>query len=436
MKRLVWVMLAIMGLMGRVQAQPMTHTLPRLNDNELLTEVQKRAVRFFWERSDPLTGLTNDRARNFGEDTYTVASIASTGYALTALPVGVKHKWLKRDKAYERALLTLKFLYEKMPQVHGWFYHFIDGKTGERVWNSELSSIDTVLLMAGVLVCGQYWKGTEVERLANALFDRVDWTWMRTNGGESPQKLVVSMGWSPEKGFIPNNWDTYCELMTLYLFGMGSKTDPLPAESWKAWKRNVVEYGGRKTLAGGAIFMHQMAHGYFDFLGFRDSEGWDYWVVSQEATQINRQFCADLASKRKSYAFDVWGINANDFPDGYKAFSAPGDEDGTISPTGAISSVLFLPKESIGCLRTIYSRYGHHIWGRYGFSNAFNVDRNWYDPDVIGIDLGMALVAIEDSRSGMLWHLMARHPAVQKGWTKAGFHRTRESRPRPLYRAP
>jgi hypothetical protein len=255
---------------------------------------------------------------------------------------------------------------------------------------------------------------------------------MRTNGGTQPDKKIVSHGWTPERGFIPNNWADYCELMTLYLLGMGQERDPLPEASWTAWKRNIVEYGGRKTLAGGAIFMHQMAHAYYNFRDQRDALGWNYYAVSVEATRINRQYCIDLMPKRKTYAPDIWGINANDAPEGYRAFGAPGEEDGTVSPTGAISSLLFTPELSIACARAIYTRHGHHLWGRYGFGNAFNIDKNWYGPDVIGIDLGMAMLAIEDYRSGLIWRLMASHPATQRAWKKAGFRRTREPNPRPM----
>src|SRR5579871_5083928 len=243
---------AVVGA-GRAYAAP-----PPLSNAALQTEVQRRAFRFFWEKSDPNTGLTNDRAANRGEDDYTVASIASTGYALSSLPIAVEHKWISRDAAYQRALLTLQFLYEKLPNEHGWYYHFVDKRTGERVWKCELSSIDTALLLLGALSAGQYWHGTEAQRLANAIYDRVDWTWMRTNGGAKPDKLVLAMGWKPESGFLESNWDHYCELMYLYLLGMGAKKDPLPKESWAAWKRDVAEYGGRITLANGPIFMHQM----------------------------------------------------------------------------------------------------------------------------------------------------------------------------------
>lgn len=396
---------------------------PALADVVLQTEMQKRAVRFFWEKSDPTTGLTNDRARNLGaDDAYTVSSAASTGYALAALPIAVEHHWIDRDSAYNRALLTLRFLHDRMPQNHGWFYHFVDRRTGERVWNSELSSVDTALLITGALMCGQYWRNTEVDHIANTLYDRLDWTWMRTDGGAQPDKKVVSMGWTPESGFLKNDWDHYCELMVVYLLGLGSRTTPLPADSWTAWKRDLVTYKGHQTLVGGPIFIHEMAQAFYDFHDQRDSLGWNYWNVSREAVWINRQYCLDNASHRKTYAPDIWGLNAYDYPDGYKAFSAPGDEDGTVSPTGAVAAILFEPTLATAAGNAMYARYGDKIWGRYGFSNAFNVDRNWYDPDVIGIDLGMALLAIEDVRTGLPWKLLSTHPCLQNAWKRAGFH--------------
>lgn len=408
---------------------------PALTDSQLLTEIERRAFRFFWEKCDPATGMVNDRARNRGTDNDEgdkVSSIASTGYALAALPVAVEHGWIARDQAYARALTTLRYLHDTLPNQHGWYYHFIDRHTGQRVWNCELSSIDTCWLLIGALVCGQYWRGTEADRLANALYDRVDWTWMRTNGGTQPQKKLLSMGWTPEKGFLTSDWGAYSEMMALYLLGLGAKRDPLPVESWIAWTRNVVAYGGRKTLAGGPIFMHQMSHGYYDFHNRRDRLGWDYWVSSQEATYINRQFCRDKAATRKTYAEGFWGLNANDAPDGYRAYSAPGEEDGTVSSTGALDSLLFTPDLSIAAAKAIYTRLSARLWGRYGFSDSFNLDRDWYDPDVIGIDLGMTLIDIEDYRTGRIWRLLASHPSTARALQRAGFHKTVESSPRSL----
>ncbi len=396
-----------------------------LAGDPLDTEVERRAVRFFWEQSDPKTGLTSDRAGNKeGSAPNVVASVASTGYALASLPIAVKHGWIANDIAFDRALVTLRFFLDVMFHEHGWFYHFVDRHTGLRVWKSEISSIDTALLINGALLCAQRWPGTEVDRLANTLYDRMDWNWMLTNGGSHPEKLLLCMGWNPENGFLKNDWDHYCELMTLYLLGLGSRTTPLPTASWTAWKRNEVSYGGRTTLAGGPIFLHEMAQALYDFRGQRDMMGWNYWNVSREAVQINRQYCLDNASHHKTYASDIWGINAGDFPDGYKAFSAPGDEDGTVSPTGAIAAILFEPELAHRAEHTMLARYGNKIWGRYGFGDAFNVDRNWYDTDVIGIDLGMALLALEDVHSRLPWKLLARHPRLAIAWKRAGFHRS------------
>lgn len=398
---------------------------------KLLAEVEKRAFRFFWEKSDPRTGLCNDRAHNLGgEDDYTVASIASTGYALASLPIAAQHGWVDKQAAYERALLTLRFLNARMPREHGWFFHFVDKRTGERVWNSELSTIDTSLLLAGALMTGQYWRGSEVETLANALYARVDWKWMQTNGGAKPDKKLVAMGWRPKSGFLRNDWDRYSELMLLYLLGMGTADNPLPPESWRAWERNQVTYGGRTTLAGGPIFLHEMAHGFYDFRGQRDCLGYNYWVSSEQAVQINRQVCLDIAraGKRRGYSAEIWGLNACDGPGGYKAYGAPpSKEDGTVSPTGVIAAILFAPDLARSAVDAMYACYGDKTWGRYGFSDGFNVDRDWYGQDVIGIDLGMALLAIEDVQTGLPWKLLAAHPATKRAWKAAGFHASSDS---------
>ena len=310
------------------------------------------------------------------------------------------------------------------------FFHFVDKRTGERVWNCELSTIDTSLLLEGALLAGQYWRGTEVEKQANALYGRVDWKWMQTEGGAKPDKKLVAMGWRPEGGFLSNDWDHYCELMLLYLLGMGAPDNPLPPESWRAWERNPVTYGTRTTLASGPIFMHEMAHAFYNFHGKRDNLGYNYWTNSTQAVQINRQVCLDLvrAGKRRGYESNIWGLNASDGPDGYKAYGAPpGEEDGTISPTGAIAAILFTPDLARSAADTMYARYGDKIWGRYGFSDSFNVERNWYDQDVIGIDLGMALLAIEDAQTGLPWKLLASHPATKRALKAAGFHATSDN---------
>lgn len=263
--------------------------------------------------------------------------------------------------------------------------------------------------------------GTEVEQLANALYERLDWTWMLTNGGELPDKLWLSHGWKPEEGFLPYNWDSYCELMLLYLLGLGAPSAALPAACWAAWRRPVVEYKGYRTLFGGPLFVHQMAHGFYNFAGQRDPLGWNYWETSQQATLLNRQFCLDHMDQRRTYALSIWGLNAGDYPGGYKAFGAPGEEDGTVSPSGAIGSLPFTPVLATQAAQSMYQQYGSQIWGRYGFANAFNVDQQWYGADVIGIDLGMLLLSLENVHSGLIWRLLASHPATVRAWQRAGF---------------
>jgi hypothetical protein len=286
----------------------------------------------------------------------------------------------------------------------------------------------------GALTAGEYWKGTEVQRLAQAIYDRVDWTWMRTNGGTQPKKLTFSMGWKPDIGFINSNWDRYCELMFIYLLALGSRTNPQPAECWRAWQRNTYTYKKQTTLAGGPIFMHQMAHAFYNFKGLRDKDGWDYEVSSRLATEMNRAFTIDL--NRREYGPNIWGLNACDGPDGYNAYGVPGPEDGTVSTTGAIASIIFTPQLSKASADETYMRFGMNIWGRYGFSDSFNPLKNWFDKDVIGIDLGMALLAIEDVRTGLPWKLVAANPSTKTAFAKAGFHTTSEAEPRPLHREP
>lgn len=415
--------------MGRAEAQARgRRTVPGMF---LLQDVQYRAFRFFWEKAEATTGLVNDRARNDGLDTYMVASTASTGYALAALPVAVERKWISRAQAETRARRTLNFLLQTMPHVRGWCYHFVDKRNGQRVWNSEVSTIDTTLLVCGALTCGQYLGG-DIAQKADALFARLDWNWMRTNGGTQPNKRLVSHGWKPEEGFLPYNWDDYNEGTLLTLLGMGAAQNPLPADCWTALMRRHFTYGGVETLTGGPIFLHQMPHAYLDFRGQRDILGYDYEVCSRNAIQIHRQFCADRASQRMTYRAGYWGLNASDGPQGYRAYGIPAPEDGTISPTGAMASIMFGVQEAQGIAVKMYQQFGNAVWGRYGFANAFNIDADWFDTDVIGIDLGMALLAIENSRTGLVWKWFGSHPAVQRGMAAAGFHITHEAEPRLL----
>ena len=409
--------------------------LAQLSDEQLLQEVQRRAVRFFLEKADPGTGLINDRANNFGDDNYIVASHATTGYGLAALPIGVENGWLTPDEAAQRARTTLRFMLNT-PNERGWVVHFVDKRNGVRVWQSEYSSIDTALLTAGAILCGQYFAraaGTlDISEMSDALYRRIDWEWMLTNGYTQPNKKVVSHGWTPERGFITYNYGAYSEAILIYLLGLGAPANPLPEAIWDAIQRPLQSFHGMESLKAGPIFIHQMPSGFFYFRNQRDRLGFDYWVSSTNAMKIHRQFCLDRAGEVQTYAQGFWGLNAGDGPDGYAAYGVvDSPENGTVSPTGAICSITFTPELAFSAARSLYDKAGPMLWGKYGFANAFNIDRNWYARDVIGIDLGMTLLAIENYRTGLPWRLMDN--LYSTAFRRAGFLLTSEAEPRPVY---
>lgn len=411
---------------------------------QLLDNVAHRAFAFFWNESHPDTGLTKDRSHNLasaGPDTYTVASTASTGYALAALPIAVERGWMPREEAEGRARLTLRYLTDKLPQEHGFFFHFVDWKTGERQWNSELSSIDTALLMLGVLAAGSYFGG-DVRRLADALYARVDWRWMRDGVAKSQAGKsfpTLSMGWKPESGFLESRWTSYDEGSYIYLLALGAPVHDLPVAAWEAWGsgdregQKLTEVEGFPILGGpGPIFFAQMTPAYYDLRGMRDRFGRDLWTSFTNTHKANHAYC-----KRRSDLYPrlerepLWGITACDQPpkqpgggNGYGAQEpVDGRNDGTVAPTGALAGVLFVPEIADNTALDLYEAYKSKAWGRYGFSNAINPNKDWFDKDVIGIDLGMMLLALENRRSGLLWRLLRDHPSTRKALGVAGFRK-------------
>ncbi len=392
-----------------------------------LETVQHQAFDFFWKESDPTTGLTKDRAQNLGDapDTHTIASTAATGYALAALPIGVSHGWISSSQGYARALLTLRFIHDNLPNEHGFYYHFLDKSTGARQWNSELSSIDTALLLLGARVAGDYWPGTEAQRLADDLTDRADWLWMQRGDPATPPEPAISMGWRPEAGWINNRWRGYSEASYLYWLAMGSRTYPVSPATWDAWTVEPATLEGYPVFGGAKpLFMAQMAPGFYDVRGQRDRQGRDWWTAWRNTHQADYVYCRRNAIGSKTYAEGFWGISANDQPPpvGYGAnWPAPGHDDGTVSPTAMLASVIFTPGPANIALKNIWLKHGPQLWGRYGFSNAFNVDKGWYDTDVVGIDLGMMLLATENARTGLIWHLTRTDPVFQRGLSAAGF---------------
>ncbi len=287
------------------------------------------------------------------------------------------------------------------------------------MWDSEISSIDTAILLCGVLICREYFRHPAVAQLVDLIFGRVDWTWL------SEDTSLLTHGWTPEVGFLPSRWDDYSELMMMYLLGMGSSSHPLSQETWNAWKRLTFEYDGKRYIGSFApLFVHQYSQAWFDFRGKRDKYA-DYFQNSVTATEVHKEFCLELAKQFPDYSEDLWGISASDSEHGYVVWGGPpatGPIDGTVVPSAAGGSLPFLPADSLRVLKTIRSRFPA-AWTKYGFVNAFNPLKNWYDSDVIGIDTGIILVMAENLRTGFVWNTFMKTAEAQRGVQRAGLHK-------------
>src|SRR5450432_1123069 len=386
-------------------------------DDKFLNDLEKANFQYFWEQTNPKTGLARDRCNVHTGDGGTVGSIAATGFGLTALCIGEKRGFILRSPAQERVLATLECLWAKLPNHRGFFYHWANINTGERVWDAEVSSVDTTILLCGVLCCREYFPTAEIQGLADAIFDRVEWTWL------SEDTSLLPHGWTPEMGFLPYRWDNYSELMMMYLLGLGSNAYPLREETWTAWKRLTFEYAGLRYIGSFApLFVHQYSQAWFDFHGKRDKYA-DYFQNSVTATEVHRRFCLELAKQFPSYSEDLWGITASDSPRGYVIWGGPpavGPIDGTIAPSASAGSLPFLPQPVMRVLRTIKERYPS-AWSKYGFVNAFNPLTKWYDTDVIGIDTGITMLMAENFRTGFVWNTFMKNEAAQRGMRRAGF---------------
>ncbi|MBN1493593.1 MAG: hypothetical protein JW938_05540 [Candidatus Omnitrophica bacterium] len=398
------------------------------SENEFLVMVQRKAFLYFEECSNKETGLVQDRAHNFKhpkearQKRYRIASVAATGYYLSAYIVAAENGWVKKEETHERIINCLRFFANEVEHVNGFYYHFMDMDTGVRLWNSELSSIDTALFLAGVLFAKEYYaEDEEVQRFATTLYERVNWQWM-TNKTD-----FLCMGWHPNpKGggrFLKTYWDHYNESMILYIMAIGSPTYPVPVASWFKINRTIKRYGEHVCIANAPLFVHQYSHIWVDFRNKNDGIA-DYFENSKVATLANREFCIDNKEKFKTYEENVWGLTACDGPDGYKAYGGkPGHEhhDGTVAPTAAAGSIVFTPELSRQALLTMYEKHGERLWGRYGFSDSFNVGRDWFAQDCIAIDQGTIVLMIENFRSGLLWAYFMKNPWIAEGMERIGF---------------
>lgn len=430
--------LFLLFIFGSVVAQPLipslaavqtTHKLTR-EDEAFLEDLEQRSFNYFWEQANQHTGLVPDRARIDGssldENHRNVASIAATGFGLTAICIGVERGWISRLQGRERARNTLRFFADKAFQEHGWFYHWLDAKSGERRWTSEVSSIDTALLVAGVLTVGQYFRDDkEIPSLAAKIYKRIDFRWM-LNG----HPLLLSHGWKPETGFLKPRWDTYSEDTILYLLAIGSPTHPISPASWYALWRDRYRYEGYEyfTTIGVPLFMHQYAHAWIDYRNRRETKGdrIDYFDNSIKATLAHRAFCMNLAYEFPAFGPNIWGITASDSAKGYLAWGGPPrapEIDGTVVPSAAGGSLMFTPESSIAALRAMHEKFGDRTYGKYGFVDAFNPNTGWVDSDVIGINAGIILLSAENSRTGDVWNWFMRNREISRAMQLVGLAR-------------
>jgi hypothetical protein len=401
------------------------------SDDEFLDYVQQTSFDYFWYGANPANGLVPDRSA-----ANSACSIAAVGFGLTAIGIGIDHGWVSRTQGVARVLTTLNTFLQG-PQgtntsgiigYKGWFYHFLEMNTALRSPASELSSIDTTLLLAGILYSKHYFDGTNTDEttirtIADAIFNRVDWNWM-SRGTDA-----VSMGWDPITGFIPNDWVGYNEGMILYCLGLGTATNPLPASAWNRWTSGYTwstNYG-LAFVQFPPLFGHQYSHCWIDFRHVADpymnSHSSTYLVNSRRAAQANRAYCIANPLGRLGYSGNVWGLTASDGPTGYAARGAPPaqNDDGTIAPTAAGGSMAFTPEFSLPTLRYFYSHYRRNIWTAYGFRDAFNLGAQWWDTDELGLDQGPIVIMIENYRTQRVWRFFMQNEVVQRGLQRAGF---------------
>lgn len=459
-------LIAMAGGTGQAEELRLLTALPAPTSSSIdpfLLELQERTFRFFWETANPENGLVPDRY-----PTPSYSSIAAVGFGLTTYPVGVERGYITREQARQRVLATLRF-FANAPQGvdargvaghRGFFYHFLDMKSGERFGDSELSTIDTAILLAGALFCQSYFDGpdaeeVEIRALVDTIYRRVDWRWAQ------PKAPAISLGWSPEEGFLKYDWRGYNEAMLLYLLALGSPSFPVGLDAWSEWTSTYdKQWGtqfGQEYLRFPALFGHQYTHVWTDLRDIRDAymkgRGLDYFENSRRAVYAQRAYAIANPRRCRDYGATVWGITASDGPadvdieDGtgrrvFRSYTARGidptgkHDDCTLAPTAVIASIPFAPELVIPATLDLHRRYGEHIYSKYGFFDAFNrtfafdvplrhgryiPDFGWVDGDYLGIDQGVILAMIENYRSALIWRVMRKNPYLRRGLEQAGF---------------
>jgi hypothetical protein len=426
-------------------------------------ELQERTFRFFWETGNPQNGLIPDRY-----PTPSYSSIAAVGFGLTTYPVGVERGYITRPQARQRVLATLRFL-AAAPQsseargvagYRGFFYHFVDMKTGERFEDSELSTVDTAILLAGALFCQSYFDGAdpeevEIRALVDTLYRRVDWQWAQ------PKGPAITLGWSPEEGFLRYDWRGYNEAMLVYLLALGSPTFPVATDAWGEWTstydKQWATMFGQDYLTFPPLFGHQYTHVWTDLRDIRDpymqKRGLDYFENSRRAVYAQQAYAVANPRRCRDYGTTVWGLTASDGPAdleiedasgrrAFRSYTARGidptgkTDDCTLAPTAVVASMPFAPELVVPATLDMHRRFGRQIYSKYGFVDAYNrtflfdvplrhgryiPGFGWAAGDYLGIDQGAMLAMMENYRSALVWRVMRKNPYLRRGLEQAGF---------------
>jgi hypothetical protein len=428
----------------------MTSRKPRqlcFSDKKLET-LQRLTFDYFLKETNPENGLVPDSTRQGSP-----CSITATGFALAAYPIGVERRFITRGDAIKRTLTTLRFFSHSAhgPEPDatghkGFYYHFLDMKTGRRTWDCELSTIDSAFLIAGALTAAEYFDRDtegecEIRALAGAIYARADWQWAQNRG------VTVTHGWRPESGFIRHRWQGYNEALMLYVLGLASPTYPLPAKSYRAWTRTYKwkKLYGREFLYAAPLFIHQLSHMWIDFRGIQDDymrkRESDYFENSRRATYIQQQYAMRNPRGFKSYGEYIWGLTASDGPGparkkikgklrrfyDYSARGVPnGPDDGTLAPWAVVASLPFAPEIVLPSLEYFDETFPE-MTSHYGFKCSFNPtfstasSDEWISKGYYGLDQGPIVLMIENYRTEFLWRLMRRCPYIIEGLRLAGF---------------
>ncbi|HEV2326527.1 MAG TPA: glucoamylase family protein [Terracidiphilus sp.] len=403
----------------------------RHQDDAMLDDLSQRCFRYFWDASDPETGICRDLIHGNPADDIRKGdeprgSTGVTGFCLTALCIGADHGWITREPAKDRVRRALRsYTNGKVEAIHGWFYHFNDVHTGQRWKNSEVSTSDSIWLLAGALTCRQFFQeDAEIADLASQLYSRYDFQWMTNGDGK-----LLSHGWRPE-GFIKFRYDKYCQLAAMVLLGIGAPQHALPPEAWYAWERNPNSYDSFHYIGTSLLWTYQYPFAWFDFRGRRETRGThvDWFENSQTATRAHRAWCyQELAKTFPDYTPQIWGITSSSGPTGYRAWGGPprqGKIDGSVVPCAAGGSLMLTPDICIAALHAMKDKFGGQIWGKYGLADAFNPVAGWVSTDTLGLDVGMILLSAENRRSGSVWQWFMANPEAQKAMQLAGIEKT------------